>query len=74
MTVNFDPNALLMSLLVGSVGFVLFVYGKRQARLPHMAVGAALCIYPYFVSNLVASIAIAVALVTLLWVAVRLGA
>lgn len=71
---SFDPNSLLLSLLVGSVGFVLFVYGKKQARLPHMLAGAAMFVYPYFVSNLAVSAAIAVALVAALWLAVRMGA
>lgn len=72
--VSFDANALLLSLAIGSVGFVLFVYGKKQARLPHMLVGAAMLVYPYFVSNLLVSTAIGVGLVALLWLAVRMGA
>ena len=71
---SFDANSLLLSLFVGSIGFVLFVYGKKQARLPHMLVGSAMFVYPYFVSNLVASAAIALGLCVLLWLAVRLGA
>jgi hypothetical protein len=71
---NLDANSLLLSFLIGSIGFVCFVYGKRQSRFPHMLAGAALCIYPYFVSNLVLSAAIAAALLGLLWLAVRLGA
>lgn len=71
---NFDPNAMLLALLVGSIGFVCFVYGKRQGRFPHMLAGAALIVYPYFVSNVIASAAIGAALLALLWLAVRLGA
>jgi hypothetical protein len=71
---DFDPNSLLMGLLVGSVGFVCFVYGRRQGRLPHMLVGVALIVYPYFVSSVVGSAAIAAGLLALLWLAVRLGA
>ncbi len=69
-----DPNALLLSLAVSSVGFVLFAYGRKQGRVPHMLAGAALCVYPYFVENLAISAGIAVALVGLLVLAVRLGA
>jgi hypothetical protein len=72
--VGVDPNAILLSLLEGSIGFVLFVYGKKQARLPHMLGGVALCVYPYFVSNLVVSGALAVAVLGLLWLAVAAGA
>jgi hypothetical protein len=70
---NFDANALLASLLIGSIGFVAFVYGKRQARVPHMFVGITLMAYPYFVSNLYLMAGIAVALLGGLWTAVRLG-
>ncbi len=69
-----DGNALLLSLAVGCVGLACFVYGKRQGRFPQMIAGAALSIYPYFVSNLLAMAAIAVGVLVLLWVAVRLGA
>jgi len=72
--VSFDANSLLLSLVIGSIGFVLFAYGRKQARLPHMLVGGAMFVYPYFVSNLVASAAIAVGLCVVLWLAVRFGA
>jgi hypothetical protein len=70
---SFDANALLASLVIGSIGFVAFIYGKRQSRLPPMIVGIALIVYPYFVSNLYVMIGIAVALLAGLWGAVRLG-
>jgi hypothetical protein len=71
--VNLDGNAILASLFIGLVGFGILVYGKRQSRVPHMAVGLVLLIYPYFVSNLALMGAIALALVGGLWLAVRLG-
>jgi hypothetical protein len=70
---NLDGNALLLSLLIGCVGFVCFAYGKRQGRVPQMLAGIVLCVYPYFVSNLMAMTAIAVAILLLLTLAVRLG-
>ena len=70
---NIDANALLLSMLIGSVGFVLLAYGKKQSRMPHMVSGLILMGYPYFVSNLFAMGGIAVALLAALWVAVRLG-
>jgi hypothetical protein len=48
---TFDANYLLASLLVSSIGFVLLVYGKRMARLPQLAVGIVLLVYPYFLSS-----------------------
>jgi hypothetical protein len=71
--VSLDANALLLSLLFSSVGFVLFVYGKKQSRIPHMAGGVLLMVYPYFVSNLIAMAAVGVAIMGLVWLAVRLG-
>ncbi len=73
MDLNLDGNALLLSLLIGCVGFVCFAYGKRQGRFPQMLAGIVLSVYPYFVSNLMAMTAIAVAILVLLTIAVRLG-
>ncbi len=73
LSLDFDANTILMSLLVGSIGMVCFMYGKRQERLPHVVVGVILMVYPYFVSNLILSGGITVALLTGLWFAVRLG-
>jgi hypothetical protein len=71
---NLDGSSLLLSLVIGCVGFVCFVYGKRQQRFPQMLAGVVLCVYPYFVSNLVLMTGIAIAVLVLLAVAVRLGA
>ncbi len=68
---SFDPASLLVSLVVSSIGFVGFVYGKRQSRLPHMAAGLVLMIYPYFVPNVLLMAGIGVAIVALWIVAVR---
>jgi hypothetical protein len=70
---SFDANSLLLSLLFSSVGFVLFAYGKKQSRFPHMIAGVLLMIYPYFVSNLIAMSAVGVVIIALLWLAVRMG-
>ena len=70
---DFDANALLASFAVGSIGFVAFVYGKRQTRLPHMIIGVILMAYPYFVSNLYLMAGIAIVLLGGLWTVVRLG-
>jgi hypothetical protein len=72
--INLDGNALLVSLIIGCVGFVCFAYGKKQQRFPQMIAGVLLCVYPYFVSNLMLMSGIAVAILVLLGVAVRLGA
>ena len=70
---NLDANSLLASLLIGSVGFVSFVYGKKQRRLPQMLVGFALMAFPYFVASVPWMLGIAVALLGALWLLIRLG-
>jgi hypothetical protein len=66
-------NALLGSVVVGSVGLGVFVYGKRQRRVPHALVGVALMVFPYFVPNLALMLVIAAALLGLLYLASYLG-
>lgn len=70
---DFDVNSLLASFVVSSVGFVLFVYGKRMSRAPHLLVGLVLLIYPYFVSAVLPMFGIAALLLGLLWFAVKRG-
>jgi hypothetical protein len=46
-----DPTWLFLSLIPGGAGFVLFVYGKKQHRLPQLAAGIAMMVYPYFATT-----------------------
>ena len=55
---NFSAANLIGGLVFGSVGFVAFIYGKRMNLWKPMFLGIALMIYPYFVGNDVALIAI----------------
>lgn len=68
-----DGSALLASLLVSLIGGALLVYGKKQVRIPQMVVGAALALFPYFVSNALLILGIALVLCLGLWLAVRWG-
>jgi hypothetical protein len=70
---NVDANSLLASLLVGSIGFVAFAYGKKQSRFPQMLVGVVLMAFPYFVSSAPLILGIGAGLVVLLVIAVKLG-
>jgi hypothetical protein len=70
---NLDANSLLASLLVGSIGFVAFAYGKKQSRLPQMIVGVALMGFPYFVTSVPLMLGIAAGLLGLLALALQLG-
>lgn len=68
---DIDGNYLLASLLVGSVGFVLFSFGRSQRRFPFVAVGVTMMAYPYVVTDVRAMLGIAVALGAALWGFVR---
>jgi hypothetical protein len=70
---SLDPTLLFLSLVTGGAGLVLFVYGKKQERWPQLVAGIALMVYPYFVSTVQMTIAIAVGIVAALWIAVRQG-
>ncbi|HEY7791287.1 MAG TPA: hypothetical protein VIC33_12275 [Vicinamibacterales bacterium] len=68
-----DPTWLFLSLVLGAIGGGLLLYGRKQGRLPHMAAGVILIVYPYFVATTLALVLIGAAIVAGLWVAVRSG-
>ncbi|MET0410336.1 MAG: hypothetical protein ABW217_03520 [Polyangiaceae bacterium] len=70
---TFDASSLLAGLLVSSIGFVLFTYGKRMGRPPQLATGLVLMIFPYFVSSVPWMLGLATVLLGLFWLAMRLG-
>lgn len=70
---NIDVNSLLASMVVSSVGFVFFFYGKRMSRPPHLIIGLVLMIYPYFIASVLPMFGVALVLVALLWFAVKNG-
>jgi hypothetical protein len=71
--VSFDPAWLLVSLVISGVGFGLFLYGKKQARIPHLVTGIVLMVYTYAVSSVLWMVVIGVLLLAVLWLLVRLG-
>ena len=49
--------------MFGAIGMGYFVYGKNQAKPIPMLAGALLCIFPYFISDTVAMLAVGAGLV-----------
>jgi hypothetical protein len=71
--VEFDTASIVISMLVGTVGFGIFIFGKKQQRHPQLVVGLAMMVYPYFIPSALAMALIAVALIALLVLAVKRG-
>ena len=70
---SLDPTWLFISLIPSGIGFVLFVYGKKQDRWPQMAAGLLLMVYPYLATSLVSLVATGAVIGLILWYAIRLG-
>ncbi len=70
---SLDPTRLFLSLILGGLGFVLFVYGKKQGRWPQLAGGLMFMVYPYFATSLVSLVATGLVIGFILWYAIRLG-
>src|SRR4030095_4728696 len=68
---SLDPTWLFLSLIPCALGFVLLVYGKKQASWPHLAAGALLTVYPYFVTNVASLILVGAAICGGLWLVLR---
>lgn len=70
---EFTHGSLFGSLIVSTLGFAIFVYGKKQNRLPQVVAGLALLGFPFFVSSLPWMAGIAVGVLGGLVLAVRAG-
>jgi hypothetical protein len=71
--VTFDPTWLFLSMIPSGIGFVLFVYGKKQQRWPQLVAGIVFSVYPYFTSSILAMVGVGVALGVGLWMTIRAG-
>jgi hypothetical protein len=70
---SLDPGLLFFSLITSGVGFVLFMYGKKQDRGPQLVAGLVLMVYPYFVPDLIWNVVVFVVILVVTWLAVRQG-
>lgn len=55
-----DATTLFLSILFGSIGMGLFVFGKKQGRPLHLIAGMLLMVLPYLIPNAVAMSVVAV--------------
>ena len=70
---NLDGNTLLAGFLVSLVGFGFFSYGRKQGRPPQIVFGVVSMVYPYVVAGPLWVFGIFVAMLGLMWLAIRLG-
>lgn len=59
---------LIGSLLFSGIGFVAFVFGKKQARPKAMILGLILLAYPYFITDTAAMYAVGIVVTVCLFV------
>jgi hypothetical protein len=71
--VDFSPSSLFASLIISSVGFVLFIYGRKQTRMPQLVAGVVLMLFPYVVPGALWMTLVAALILGLLWMALRAG-
>ena len=64
---SFDLSGLLASLIFGAIGFIAFVYGKKNAAWKPMVIGIVLMGYPYCVSGPLMLYGIGIGLTALLY-------
>ena len=70
---SFDPTWLFLSMIPSGLGFVLFVYGKKQVRVPQLVSGLLLMVYPFFATTLTTLLVWGAAIGVGLWWALRMG-
>ncbi|MGB7218677.1 MAG: hypothetical protein WBD07_07700 [Vicinamibacterales bacterium] len=70
---NVDPMWLFLSLIPSGLGFVLFVYGKRELRWPQLSAGLLLMVYPFFATTATSLVVVGTLIGAGLWGALRLG-
>ncbi len=59
---DYSGASLFAGILFSSIGFVAFVYGKKQGSLKTMAIAGLLLLYPFLVTNVIAMYAIGILL------------
>jgi len=70
---NFSSGWIFTSLLVGSVGAGLFLYGKKQARPPQLLAGILIAVDSGIVSSPTWMCLGALGVIGALWIALRAG-
>ena len=70
---SLEPNSFFLSFVLGFVGLGLLIYGRKQARVPHLVAGALFMVYPYFTPTVTSMLAVGAVLGAGLWWAIWMG-
>ena len=68
-----EPSYLVVSLVVSSVGFVMFMYGKKQHRPVQLGAGLLLLLFPFFVRDGVWLGVLGAVICLIVWGSVKAG-
>ena len=55
----------MWGMLFGAIGFGFFLYGKKQKAVLPLITGIALCVVPYFITNVYALVIVGVILMAI---------
>ncbi len=70
---DLSPGMLAVSIFISLIGIALFTYGRKEVRVPHMAAGLILLVFPYFAGRWWLAVIIAAVVLAVLAVVSRLG-
>jgi hypothetical protein len=70
---DLSASSLFSSLLVSTIGFALFLYGRKQGRPPHLIGGLVMMLYPYFVPGALLMIGLGALIAGAVWLAAKRG-
>jgi predicted membrane protein len=59
------PTLLFFAIVFSFIGLSFFMYGKRQKAIVPLVVGIALCIFPYFVQDVLLMLVIGAGLIAI---------
>jgi hypothetical protein len=63
-----DENHLWVSLVLGSIGAGMFLYGKKAGRMVPLGAGLGLIVVPYFIPNVIVMAVVGCVMAGLPWV------
>ncbi|MFT5198802.1 MAG: hypothetical protein ACI87O_001461 [Planctomycetota bacterium] len=70
---DLSASTLFASLFVSTIGMGLFMYGKKQIRVPQIIAGVTLMAFPYLVGGAYPVLGLGVVILLALHLAVRAG-